>query len=362
MKKYLRPLAAAFVSLLLIAGAYAASSGDSLISLSYLQKTFFPKAVQAGEEAADKALQDTYDSALADLKAAHSAASGGGGSGEYSDTLQPRSWSDGQTIALPTGSGFLMLEGSARVTHGGAVVDTTQGTEVASGAALVSGHRYLVGEDTSASVAIQSGQAVLGVQGSYVQSPGKGRHTPFYDVSQSDWFYTQVNYAYEQGLFSGIDQNHFAPGGSMDRAMLMTVLYRLAGSPAQSGGASFSDVPDGQWYSQAVRWGAAQGITSGTGDGRFSPAGQVTREQTVAMLYNYASKYLKKDVSAGAGLSGFRDQDQVSQWAGTAMAWAVQKGVISGVDNGGAIALEPQRGATRAEMAAMVKNFCDKIL
>ena len=362
MKRYPRLLGTALAMVMLAAGAYAASSNDSLISLSYLRDIFFPKAVQAGEEAANQALRDVYDDALDQLAAARTSPSGSARNGGYSDTLQPRVWSDGQTITLPTGSGFLPLEGSARLSHSGAVVDTTNGTETASGAVLVPGHRYLIGEDTSATITVLSGEASIALQGSYALTAGKSQHTPFYDVSQDDWFYVQVNYAYEQGLFSGMDQNHFAPGGSMNRAMLLSVLHRLAGSPAQNEGPSFADVPDGQWYSQAIRWGAAQGITSGTGGNSFSPFNPVTREQTVTLLYNYASQYLKKDVRTQAGLSGYRDQALVSGWARPALTWAVGEGIISGVDNGGGRILEPQRGATRAEMAAMLKAFSEKIL
>lgn len=366
MKKFLRPFGTALALALLAVGAYAVSANDSLISLSYLRDVFFPEAVQAGEKAADQALQKTYDSALDELDAAHSAAvnGGGGGSGDgfYSDTLQARSWTDGQAIALSTGSSFLMLEGSASVTHTGAVIDTTDGAEAASGAVLRAGHRYLVGEDTSAKVTVLSGQAQLGVQGGYTLSPGKGQHTPFFDVSQRDWYYAPVNFAYERGLFSGVDSSHFAPGSSMDRAMLMTVLHRLAGRPDGGSGTSFSDVPDGKWYSQAIRWGAALGITSGTGNGTFTPFGQVTREQAVAMLYNYATKYLGQDGGAMADLSGYQDLSQVSGWARPALAWAVGQEVVSGVNKGGAFFLEPKREATRAEMATMLQTFCEKIL
>ncbi|USF28331.1 hypothetical protein N510_003290 [Firmicutes bacterium ASF500] len=366
MKKYIRPLGAALVLALLAAGAYAVSADDSLISLSYLRDTFFPKAVQTGGQSADQALQGVYESALDELDAIHSAAvngvGGGSGDGYYSDTLQSRSWSDGQIISLPTGSGFLMLDGAAMVIHSGAVVDTTDGAEMASGSVLRYGHRYLVGEDTTAQVTVFSGQARLGVQGGYALSPGRGQHTPFFDVNQNDWFYAPVNYAYERGLFSGMDENHFDPGGSMNRAMLMSVLHRLAGSPSDGGALSFADVPDGQWYSQAVRWGAAQGITSGTGEGIFSPFNQVTREQTVVMLYNYTTKYLKRGTGAVANLSDYQDLDRVSDWARPAMAWAVGQGIVSGVNNGGRLTLEPQRGATRAEMATMLQAFSEKIL
>lgn len=361
MKKYLRPLGLVLTFVLLTAGAYAAASGESLVSLSYLKSTFFPKAVLAGEEAADRAMEQTYNQAKLQLDAAHKEVSGGAGEGMYSDNLQRRDWTDGQIITMTTGGSFLLMDGSATLVHTGAVVDVTTGSEAASGSKLTPNHQYLVGENTDAAVSIRSGAAALGLEGYYTLTPGKSQHTPFYDVSQSDWFYAQVGFAYEQGLFSGVDEHHFSPGTTMNRAMLVSVLYRLAGSPAETGNAAFTDVPAGTWYSQAVRWGASVGVTSGTGGGAFSPNGPVTREQAVAMLYNYAYKCLGTDVSGGAALTGYGDLDRLSNWARPAMTWAVDRGIISGASNGGALTLDPQRGATRAEMAAILKAFCEKI-
>lgn len=361
MKNYLRPLGVALALLALTAGGYAASSGDSLISLNYLRTAFYPKAVQAGEEAGNKMLQKTYNDALAQLGAANGGTVGAG-EGLYSDTLQRRSWSDGQIITLPTGSGFVLMDGAATLVHTGAVVDVTAGAEAASGAALTPNHHYLVGENTEAAVTIRSGEAALGVQGGYTLMDGKSQHTPFYDVSQSDWFYAPVGYAYERGLFSGVDANHFSPGTAMNRAMLMSVLYRLAGSPVMTGSVSFTDVPNGLWYTQAVHWGASAGVTSGTGDGKFSPDGQITREQAVAMLYNYAAMYMGAEMAGGADLSAYSDLSRLSSWAQASMSWAVEQGIISGAANGGSLTLDPQRGATRAEMATMLRAFCEKVL
>lgn len=358
MRRYLRPAILVLACLLLVAAGYAAASEDSLISLSYLQKTFFPRAVQAGEQAGNQLLQDAYDRAKTSLDAVHS----GAGGGSYSDTIQRREWTDGQSITLTTGGGFLMLEGSATVVHTGAVVDVTAGEEVASGAALTRNHRYLVGENTDAAVTIRSGQAALGVQGGYTLAPGKEKHTPFYDVRQADWYYEPVAYVYERGLFSGMSDHQFSPGLTMNRAMLMTVLHRLAGTPEVTNGPGFDDVPDDRWYAEAVRWGASQGITSGTGGSTFNPGGNITREQAVVMMYNYAVKYKGMEFGAGADLSRFPDRSRVSEWAGTAMSWAVENGIVSGVKNGDTLTLEPGRSATRAEMATMLRSFCEKIL
>ena len=363
MKKYLRPLGLVLVFLLLTAGAYAAVSGDSLITLSYLRDTFSPKAVQAGEEAGDKLLQETYDKAKTQLDAAYKGNGGTPvGTGSSSDTLQRREWPDGQIITLSTGSSFLLMDGSANLVHTGAVVDVTAGAEVPSGSALVQNHRYIVGESTDAAVTVRSGQAALGVQGGYTLTAGKTDHTPFYDVSQNDWFYAPVGYAYEKGLFSGMDANHFVPNASMNRAMLMSVLHRLAGSPAPVTQLAFNDVAGNSWYAQSVLWGASQGITSGTGGGNFSPDGQVTREQAVAMMYNYATKYMGLTPGAGADLSRYADLNRLSGWAQPAMAWAVDQGIVSGVTNGSVLTLDPQRSATRAEMATMLRAFSEKIL
>ncbi len=359
MKKCLRPLGLVLIFALLTAGTYAALSGDSVISLRYLQDTFFPKAVQAGETAANYALQETYDSAKAQLDAVRQT---GGNSDQSSDTLRRREWPDGQIITLSTGSEFLLLDGSASLVHTGVVIDVTAGAEAGSGTALLLNHRYLVGENTDAAVTVRSGQAAIGIQGGYSLTAGKAEHTPFYDVGQNDWFYAPVGYAYEKGLFSGMDANHFSPGAPMNRAMLMSVLHRLAGSPDASGQAAFSDVPGNSWYTQPVLWGASQGITSGTGNGRFNPDGQVTREQAVAMMYNYAVRYMGLNTGTGANLSRYADINKLSGWAQPAMAWAVGQGIVSGVTNGNTLTLDPQRNATRAEMATMLRAFCENIL
>lgn len=363
MKRYLRTLGLGLSLLLLSVTAYAAAGDDSLVSLSHLKTAFFPQAVQAGEEAAGQAMQKTYDAARAELDAIHDQSSGGQSAGLHSATLQARACADGQTITLPTGSSFLMLLGSAQVEHSGAVVDVTEGAEVPSGGALLANHRYLVGEETSAAVTVLSGYAQMGVQGSYAVSGGKANPMPFYDVSRNDWFYTQVGYAYEHGLFSGLEEHRFGPEAPMTRAMLMTVLYRMAGAPEgelNSARANLSDVPDGEWFAPYVRWAVAQGIASGTGENTFSPNQQITREQLVVLLYSFASNYLDKSLGAGADLSGYRDLGQVSPWAGQALAWAVGQGIVTS-SSSTQLTLSPLRSASRAEVSAMLRAFQEKI-
>lgn len=366
MKKFLRPLGLAAAFALLAGGAYAAVSGDGPVSLSYLTETFMPQAFQAGTEAAYEALEDTYDEAKATLDQVHGQIVDGESvtSGQYSAALQRREWYDSQEITLGTGSGALLLEGYAVLNHNGAVVDVTAGAEVPSGTALSVNHRYLVGEDTTAYITIQSGYAAMGVQGNYTAVGGNKSAAPFLDVKHSDWYYEPVNYVYEKSLFSGMSEHTFGPSEPMTRAMLTTVLYQLAGAPAgemAAASVSLTDVPASAWYAPYVKWAVSQGVTAGTGDGTFSPDRQVTREQVVVMLYSFAVNYLGLNVGQGADLTVYQDRDKVSDWALPAMSWAVARGVVSGSDNAGVLTLNPQYNANRAEVATMLRSFAEKI-
>lgn len=363
MKKIMRPLALVLAMALLAGGGYAAASGDSLISLSYLMETFFPQAERAWEDAANAALDKTYRQSLDDLATA-AGRNGDQGGVLTSADLRAREWSDGQIITLQTGGGCLLLDGVAQVTHNGAVVDITDGCEVASGGRLTVGHRYLVGEDTAAQLLILSGWASVGVEGSYTVSPGIEDPTPFADVSRNDWFYSAVSYVYGNKLFAGVESHRFGAGIVMTRGMLMTVLYQLAGAPVNELAAAdvvLTDVPDDAWFAPYVRWGVSQGVATGTGNGTFSPNLQITREQVVVLLYSFAHNYLGRTMSPGADLSGYQDGDKVSSWAVEPMQWAASVGVISGASDGAALYLNPQGYAGRAEVAAMLRVFSGQI-
>ena len=175
---------------------------------------------------------------------------------------------------------------------------------------------------------------------------------PFTDVSDSDWFYDPVCFVYSQGLMTGTSENTFEPNTPLSRAMLVAVLHRLEGSPAASGG-DFTDVSGSDWYATAVNWAAASGITSGTGDGNFSPNTAITREQLAAILMNYA-QYKGQDTSARATLDTYSDATAISSWANDVMSWAVAEGLLTGVT---ADTLQPQGAATRAQVAAILQRF-----
>ncbi len=179
---------------------------------------------------------------------------------------------------------------------------------------------------------------------------------PFTDVAASAWYFEAVRYAYEKGLFTGTTASKFSPDGTMDRAMLVTVLHRLAGTPAEAGGNAFADVAAGSWYEKAVAWASSKGIVTGVSETSFAPETGITREQLAAMLYRYA-KAMGYDVSAKADLTAYNDGKAVSDWAADAMAWAVGEGLITGRT---ATTLAPQGGASRAEVATILWRFCEK--
>ena len=174
----------------------------------------------------------------------------------------------------------------------------------------------------------------------------------FLDIAPNAWYKDAVQYAYAGGLMTGVSANEFAPEATTTRAMIVSMLARLEGvESAESAG--FADVAANDWYATAVNWAAASGITSGTGDGNFSPNTAITREQLAAILMNYA-QYKGQDVSARATLDTYSDATAISSWANDVMSWAVAEGLLTGVTND---QLQPQGNATRAQVAAILQRF-----
>ena len=179
---------------------------------------------------------------------------------------------------------------------------------------------------------------------------------PFTDVTEGDWFYDAVRYAYETGLMDGVGDSLFAPNSDTTRAQLVTILHRLAGEPEPGGDSGFSDVAAGTWYTDAVAWAAENGIVNGVNDTEFAPGDDLTRQQLVTILYRYAESK-GYDVSASADLSGYPDAGQVQDYAQPAMAWAVAEGIVEGVDG----TLNPTGDATRAQIATILMRFCEGV-
>lgn len=173
---------------------------------------------------------------------------------------------------------------------------------------------------------------------------------PFTDVSTYDWFYEYVKYVYDNGIMDGIDVGVFGPGITTTRAMLVTMLYRVAGEPYVSGTNDFADVAANTWYTDAVTWASKNGIVTGVDVGVFNPNGAITREQLATILYRYA-EYVGEDVSARASLSRFTDTGSISAYARDAMSWAVAEGILDGRT---ATELAPTGECTRAEVATMI--------
>ena len=194
------------------------------------------------------------------------------------------------------------------------------------------------------------------VYAKWTEAPVSG--LPFGDVKSADWFYNDVKYVYEKGMMAGTAADVFAPNATTTRAMIVTILYRLEGSPAVTGTSAFVDVPAGQWYTDAVNWAAANQIVNGTSATTFAPNASITREQMAAILYRYA-QYKGYDVTKKADLSGYSDNSQVSAYAKDALAWANAAKLINGVTN---TTLAPQGNATRAQVSAILHRFCDGVV
>ena len=193
---------------------------------------------------------------------------------------------------------------------------------------------------------------------SEIRVKASGDCHPFTDVLESDWFHEAVDYVYLHGLMNGVDETHFEPMGTMTRAMLVTVLYRLSGSPEISSDNPFTDVKEGQWYTDAVLWANAKNIVTGYGEGLFGTNDSVTREQIATILYRYA-RSAGYDVGMTADLSAYTDASGISSWAVEAMGWANAAGLISGRT---ADTLVPGGTANRAEVATILMRFCNHVL
>lgn len=186
------------------------------------------------------------------------------------------------------------------------------------------------------------------------EKPGMSR---FIDVSMSDWFYNDVSYVFEKGLMTGLTPYTFGPYQSLLRAEFATILYRMEGSPKTTYKNQFSDVPEGEWFSDPIIWANDAKIVSGYANSKLFGTGDcISREQMTVMMFRYA-KYKGYDTSQRADLGKYKDASSVSGFAKESMEWAVSKGIISGKDNGTRI--DPHGQALRAECAAIMKRFVE---
>ena len=174
------------------------------------------------------------------------------------------------------------------------------------------------------------------------------------DLDRNGWYHEYVDWALKNGVMNGVGGGLFEPNGETTRAMLVMVLYRMAGAPDMAGReSSFTDVSADSWYGAAVIWASENGIVNGVGGGLFDPDASLTREQMAMMLYRFAG-YLGSNTEKRADLSAYGDADAVSAFAQDAMAWAVAEGLVNGRS---AAELAPKAGATRAELATILFRF-----
>ena len=180
---------------------------------------------------------------------------------------------------------------------------------------------------------------------------------PFVDIKEEDWYYNSVTEAYKRGLMNGVSETEFAPTGNVTRAMFVTVLYRMEGSPDNSGNEKFGDVESGSWYDKAVAWGSANGIVNGISDTEFAPNNNITREQMAAMVYRYAT-YKKADMTTLADIGAYEDYTAVSGYAVEAMKWVCGRGIINGMT---ATTLVPGGISNRAQAATVFVRAQDSL-
>ena len=178
------------------------------------------------------------------------------------------------------------------------------------------------------------------------------------DVNEDDWYYNSVIYCATNKIIYGTSNTTFSPNKNLTRANLVTNLWRMEGNPTVSDKQKFSDVKEGQYYYEAVKWAESKGIVNGYEDGKFRPNNNITREQLATILMNYA-KFKGKDTNEKAELSKYKDQSGISSYARDGVSWAIAKNVMSGKAEGTVI--DPRGTAIRAEVAAMIENYCNYV-
>lgn len=345
---------------LMVGGVLAAGLGseDSVITLSFLQQDFIPKAVERGVAAVKGYLDETFltvSDVLDTLTDGYLHQVGAGDTGGYSEAYGRRTYSARDVLTLDTGAGLIPEAGRILLTHSGTVVNVTTGQEVASGSVLELNCRYLVAEDTRAVFTVESDAARLAVEGEFALQKSGEPASPFTDITIHDAHRDAVRTVYERGLFAGTgDGSIFAPDVKLDRAMMMTVLFHLAGDPDEerfAAAMTFPDVKAGEWYETYVRWAGQQGISAGYGDGNFRPTQTMTYREVVQFLYNFAISYLKLELPERADLSAYEGVDILRQdgWGEDAMSWAVGAGLIT--------RLKPNEYPARADVAVIMAAF-----
>ena len=185
---------------------------------------------------------------------------------------------------------------------------------------------------------------------------------PYVDTDKKLWYHDGVHYCIENGLMSGISKNEFAPNMVTNRAMIVTILWRMEDKPIADYEMTFKDVADGMWYTEAIRWAQSVGIVEGYNDDAYGPNDSITREQLASILWRYA-KYKGYDVSVGeeTNILSYEDAFSVSEWAIEAMQWACGAGLIHGIELNNTMYLAPKGDAIRSQSATVIYYFCTEV-
>jgi len=328
------------------------SSEDPLISRSYLEGAFST----AAKNEITNTLGSAADRAINRLDEVYRDNIGY----DFAPRFTRVSLSSGGSVALSAGASFILLSGSASLAvSSGTVINISTGREVSSGSQLTRNQRYFCAEETRA-VITASAAAVGHVDGFYFLegTTAQPRPIPFIDVSTTAWYFPAVEFVYKNELFSGTSATTFAPATSMTRGMFVTVLHRLDGKPSAGAGGTFSDVKNPSlFYYDAVTWANANGIVRGYTDNTFRPDRLVTREEMAVFMHRYAAYKGRNMTTPGNAYNSFSDRGNVSTFAVDAMRWSVSWEVIRG--SGGR--LLPQNTASRAEVAQIILNYCEKV-
>ena len=189
-------------------------------------------------------------------------------------------------------------------------------------------------------------------------SPDARPSARFTDVNAGAWYADAVDFVVSNGIMNGVSETSFAPNAPCTRAMVVTMVWRMAGAPAVDDPMPYTDVPEGRWYTEAIRWAASTGAVNGTSEDTFAPDAPVTREQLAAILYRYAQARGKGFTGAWMFPLDYSDAADVSRWADEAMHWMTMHGVITGMGDG---TLAPKANATRAQIATMFMRFCEEM-
>jgi hypothetical protein len=328
------------------------SAGDPLITLGYLQGSFYASlkadidALFAG--AADAALEKLDDAAGDHLGFS------------FAPRFTRVSLAAGDRLTLSFGASFILISGTAVLAEAsGQVINIATGREVDLGTQLTRNNRYFCTEDTLASIAV--GAASIGqVDGYYLLEKGIAgdKHPAFSDVFKSDPYYDAVDYLYVNGIVSGDGQGRFAPYTQFSRAMYVALLYNVEGNPAVGVGGYFKDVKKTDWYHDAVTWAKDNDIVVGNGRGSFQPSTKITRQDMAMVLYNYHTQHKGRDGAwSGALFDSFTDKDDVTGYAVVAVRWATSNGIVNALSDSASLRFGPKVVVTRADAAQAVYNY-----